>query len=281
MEVEISILKENIVDKEYDYREAYIGTNEGYTGYKAIFRGNEFIAIVGGDYKLLPNERAIEIADEVAKIVGAMPFEEAFDNYEFVGGKWVVTGKGHIAFTKGGRQVHCFYKFPEKININNDTVNVGFCIHNSIDGSMGFSTGLFTFRYECSNLVFFGLHKKVYGEFAKVFAHVYQKHTKGLDPSKIKEVIMDVIDIGQGILKKYQLMAKLQMNLKFAKSLRENLPKRYLPEYLKAEELNVDEIKARTLWETYNDITELIWHRDTEYQTKKALYDKVHAILKV
>lgn len=246
--------------------------------YKAIVKNDNCVAIVSDKYKVLPNEEAVKLADEVATEVGAVPFHE-------FGGDWFTRVDKHVFGDEEGRKVHALYAFDEPVNIGgNDTIQLGFGVHNSIDGSMGFSCGAFTFRNACANMVFMGsvMRGRAYEmrfDERHTISYVYHRHSKDLVAAKqeIAASMKDVIERGYEILDMYRKWKEVKLNSVIADALEEKIPQKYVPEYLQAK-TRVAQLPS--VWSAYNDITQAIWHNnDTGYDTKKSLFDTTHTVL--
>ena len=68
MQVEQLTIEPELVNTwdEYDLHEYRIKVNNRHTSYKLIVKENKPVAIVTSRYKLLPNEEASKVADELA-----------------------------------------------------------------------------------------------------------------------------------------------------------------------------------------------------------------------
>ena len=114
---------------------------------------------------------------------------------------------------------------------------------------MGFGIDLFTYRLICSN----GAVVKT----GDLEIKAYWKHTKHLelDVNALKTTILQIVDRGKAILDNYRALTALKLNQEIAERLAERLPKKYLPEYIKAVEDKIEILKPATLWEVYDSIT--------------------------
>lgn len=268
---------------QYKLAEGKIGYNGLSTGYKAIFKDNKVVHIASEKYTLYPNEEAVKVADEVAIEVGAVPFDKFTGN-------WFVKADKHVFNTgKNDNQTHALYAINGLFDIGGgDTIHMGFAVHNSIDGSMGFSVGAYTFRNACKNMVFMGFKGKgMRFDDRESLAHIYQKHSSGLsvNPTVLKQAMLNVIQQSKGILEQYRLWKNQELKIEVARRLARKMPAKYLPEYIQVNAENkadVQLLKAPTIWDTYNDITQVIWHNDkTQYAAKKNQFDNLHKALAV
>lgn len=248
------------------------------TNYKAIIRNNELVAILGKDYELLPNEEAVKVANKSAAAMGLIPFSE----FE---GEWFTRMDDHVIYNDAETKVHALYAINKPYFVGNDKFHVGVGVHNSIDGSMGFGAGVFTFRTACANMVFAGF-KGYAQQFdrRKNLQFVYKRHTKGLkDVSKnLSAVLLNIMDAAKLIIERYREMERTKINLKLIKRLKKTkLPKNSLPEWINTKE-ELLEVPDITQFKLYNDITELIWHNTkTQIDQKRGHYAQLHKALPI
>ena len=149
-----SVKKINTTWKRYGLTQQYLSYDGKDTPFKAIVRERDdvsVLAIVRKGYTLLPNEEVLKVSDSVATAVGAVPFDKFT-------GDWFCRVNSHVFITgKQEAQQHALYAFNEPFDTGDgDTIQLGFAVHNSIDGSMGLCASLFTFRHACANMAFMG-----------------------------------------------------------------------------------------------------------------------------
>lgn len=264
----------------YNLYQHYIGHGENKTGYKAIVKSGKVVYIGSDDYKLFPNEEMQTIADQAALQLGAVPFDKFT-------GSWFNRTDKHVFLTgKNEAQAHALYTFNGAYDIGGgDTINLGFAVHNSINGSMGFSIGAFTFRHACSNMVFMGFKgNSMQFDNRECLSYTYNKHTKSMEvnPEKLKAIIREVVENSQNILVQYKRYKETEIKLEVAKRLIKRLPEKYIPDYIKIEDKTkeVSLLSTPDLWQVYNDITAVIWHNEkTDYTTKQHLFNQLHSAL--
>jgi len=223
------------------------------TPFKAILKEiggkREVIAILGRGYRLVPNGMVDEAVQQVAKVLRI--------DYAGVGSPRDIR-QGEVVRTEDPDSFRAYWTmvFPQKYSVDGG-VYLGVQVRNSEDGSMGFGIDLFTFREICSN----GAILRT----GDLEIRTYWKHTKGLqlDVGKIKNVIVSIVDKGQRVLETYRKLQELKLNEEIAERLSKRISKKYLPEYLQAVKDEIKILKPASLWEVYNDITELVWHSDT------------------
>lgn len=170
-----------LVPVEYRSKTAGRPSGDGWvdTGRRMILRNGEHISDVSDGYKLLPNEQLVGAANNVARDMGAGPFHE-FD------GDWFVRLDDHVFQNEDRTRVHALYAWDTG-EIGGDSMEYGFAVHNSIDGSLGFSVALFSFRHACKNMVFMGtgsyLEQQALSveDEREVLSRHSQQHTASLD----------------------------------------------------------------------------------------------------
>lgn len=138
------------------------------TAYKAIFKSNRLIAIMSKRYQLLPNERALEMANEIATKIGFKQHEVYYsrdgnymnatflsssnngytrdvnENTSETTGKLTSQDRVSLTLAKVGETAgkeREDYTFNQSHEHKIDEVYFGFSVYNSIDGSSGFGMG--------------------------------------------------------------------------------------------------------------------------------------------
>lgn len=283
--------------EEYALELAPILKNGEDTGRRMVLRNGEFLADVSDQYRLLPNERMVAAANQIAKRVDARPFHQ-------FSGDWYVELDDHVFMDDDGRRAHALYAFDEgPVDLGHgDDVQLGFAVHNSIDGSMGFQVGLFTFRHACANMVMMGVGGSGMGfDTRDVIQHGQQRHTKGLNVDTLEAFIEEIIEYGPMILDTYSAWmdesldaSRADQVLRAAQksrfSQRDDIPAwmqdtiervekaderareheslegehfaNGLPDKARAQIIDANIPEAETVWDAYNDLTQNIWHSE-------------------
>jgi len=242
------------------------------SGHKAIVKNGQLVSIVRKGYKLLPNEEAVIVADQAAKMAELVPFSD-------FAGPWYDPMDDHVIRDK--HQVHALYTLPGSYTVDTEEMYLGVGVHNSIDGSLGFGCGIFTFRHACSNMVWAGMRGYVQGfDDRRTLEYIYHKHTKNLVAvaDGLLVNITRVMDRAQGILDAYKQMAKVNATQELIERLRSShLSKKCLPDYIADKEASLPDLSQ---WNVYNDVTQAIWHnKDTTMFTKKFYYRALHGVI--
>jgi hypothetical protein len=248
--------------KQYGLEQLSIQVDGKDTDYKAIFRNNSLVKVLGKSYELFPNEEALKIADAAASLAGLEPFAPK---------TFGVRAEGHMLYNKQETKMRAIYT-PGKIQrVDGEEVNVGVNVFNAIDGSSSFGCGVFTFRGICSNGVIFGYEE---------IMSLRRIHTKGLQAAieDMKNKMVLVMEQGAELLETYRQMAAVKVTEKFIdRILSSRLPAKVLPYYLKEEEAKLPDI---TEWQLYNDVTELIWHNEkTGLHSKTFQFNTLHSVM--
>ncbi len=265
---------------EYELHEYHLKVNNRHTPYKLIMKQSKPVAIVTSRYKLLPNEEALKVADEIALEMGAVKFNE-------FRGRWYARTGNHVLYNRRKTQMHSLYAFNEPVQIApDDTIQLGFSIHNSIDGTMGFGAGTFTFRNACANMFMMGFkgHSMNFDD-RLTLAYIYHKHTKNMEVArdKIKSILQAIVNRGMEVVATYRAMTERKITEQNAKKIAESLPKvavqNAMP-YFDAKDMT---LKAQpTEWTVFNDTTQWIWHNPkTQLETKLRQMKAVEQILVV
>lgn len=268
------------------------------TGRRFVRQDGNYIADVSDRYKLLPNERAVEVADKVAEDLGAKPFDKHT-------GDWYIELDDHVFQDEERRRVHALYSFDAK-QVGDSNLDYGFAVHNSIDKSLAFNVSLFTFRHACANMVTIGINGQGMNfDNREVLAHHKQKHTQALDVENLELLIRSALTMVDDVHETYEEWRDEFLRVEDVKQLVRYFrnSKKTLPDWMEkvAEEIEAQQAAAAennerftdddaddiirdrmpntTVWENYNDLTENIWHDDgSNDKTKMRKFDKLHRV---
>ncbi len=263
--------------KQYNLRTAPIFYGGVASPYRGILRSDALVAIVKKNYLLFPNEEALKIAGEAARLANMEPFQiKEKDNWLLnekgtrLWAMYVPKGTTHkVSYGTAGMMAHSG-------SANSDEVKIGITIYNNIDASSSFGIGLFTYRFACENGVITGKQD------ISSFRHL---HTQNFAPiiKVLKEKILGIMDKGKQVMEAYALMQQEKLNLELVERLsKSKLPKTVIPDYipLEAESIAPDLLQMDQ-WQLYNDITEQIWHRGTSMETKESQFNELHRIMPI
>lgn len=287
---------------EYGLELVPINLNDEDTGRRLLLRNGEFIADVSEKYHILPNERAVEAGEAVARDLGAVPFEE-FD------GDWYVPLHDHVFQDHERRRVHALWAWDDPVDIGDgDDIQFGFSIHNSIDKSLAFQVSLWTFRHACANMVFMGHEGRGMGfDDRDVIVHDSRAHTKNLDVEiePLKATVKNILLMSEDVTETYRRWHEQLIEPEEVLGLLDRFPAKDLPGWIRDAGTEIESERAaaeatdegfspqrraeiaeahiptaKTTWEVYNDLTESIWHdEDTGDRTKKRKMKDVHRVM--
>lgn len=211
------------------------------TGRRLVRRNGEFVSDVSSRFKLVPNERVVAAANQAAKNLGAVPFHQFGDSED----DWYIQLDDHVFQDKARHRVHALYAWEDPVDLGGgDTIQFGFAVHNSIDGSLSFEVGLFSFRHACANMVTMGVGGQGQDfDDREVYAHTKRSHTKSLDvdvdelSALIENVMVFADDVAEGYSEwREQTLDPLQI-----KGLIDRLPAKNLPDWIDNTDATKDE----------------------------------------
>jgi len=250
------------------------------SNYKLITRGDavrpDLVAIVSRGYELFPNEELAKVMATWAQRNGYRRYEDA--RYSFVG------SGGHavfLAYLPEDEKAGSYYV------TKGDLVRVGFCARNSIDASVGFGLDVFTYRGTCWNGSIVTSKEgqrawtaKDLGKAAE--ANLSHRHTVGLRGliEGLNAHVEELRHIGESVITYYKRLAQERLSQKIADALAHTIiPAKCLPwETGKNKQPIVD--TRKTLWDTYNSLTQAIWHNaKTDMRTKWLYFGALHQTL--
>lgn len=296
------------------------------TGRRLVRRNGEFVADVSDRFKLVPNEKVVAAANDAARELGAVPFND-------FSGDWYIPLDGHVYQDAARHRVHALYAWDDPVDVGGgDTIQFGFAVHNSIDGSQSFEVGLFSFRHACANMVLMGVGGEGMNfDNREVLAHTTRHHTDSLDVSteELTALIEETMTFAPEISETYRAWREEVIEPQQVVELIDRLPDSDLPEWISTVQEGIDKLRteraldalgvdedadpseidqsllsevqaeevlvedddvetlvdaarpdSQTAWETYNAITESVWHSDTSNdQTKDRKFSKLHRVM--
>jgi hypothetical protein len=302
------------------------------TGRRLVRRNGQYVSDVSSQFKLVPNERVVTAANKAAKRLGAVPFHD-------FSGDWFIELDDHVFQDHKRHRVHALYAWEDPVDIGDgDTVQFGFAVHNSIDGSQSFEVGLFSFRHACANMVTMGVNGQGQNwDQRDVYAHTERRHTKSLDvdADELAAIIEGVMTFADDVKEGYREWRKQFITPEQVLGLIDRLPAKDLPDWMaqsyrredeEEEEnspepvadrleaareqkaldlhddadditdvdaesvaLDTDRVESivesarpddETAWETYNSVTESVWHDPgSSDKTKDRKFSKLHRVM--
>lgn len=305
------------------------------TGRRLVRRNGQYVSDVSSRFKLVPNERVVAAANKAAKRLGAIPFHEYGDSDD----DWYIQLDDHVFQDTKRHRVHALYAWDDPVEIGDDgdTVQFGFAVHNSIDGSQSFEVGLFSFRHACANMVTMGVNGQGQNwDDRDVYAHTEKRHTASLDVDvdELAAIIEGVMTFADDVKEGYSKWRQQFITPEQVVSLIDRMPAKDLPDWMaesyrgtpddeEEEDMGPEPVKDRleaareqkaldahadadsvaevdaedvslpndrvesivedarpddeTAWDTYNSITESVWHDPgSSDKTKDRKFSKLH-----
>jgi len=188
---------------QYGLYETPVVVNGVVSGYKAITQENDLVCVVSDQYKLIPNQEAVKVADQAAELAGLVPFDQFT-------GEWLSRLSNHVITDHEKHRVHALYASNQPYAVQGEKMHIGVGVHNSIDGSTSFGCGIFTFRHACTNMVLAGMRGYTQ-EFdqRKTIEGIYKRHTAGLTPIiiNLKNAILSIMEKANTLIEAYNKMA--------------------------------------------------------------------------
>lgn len=238
--VEFGVEKE--IERDYGYVEKYLTHNSESTPYKAIVKNGELLAIVSRRYKLIENERVIEICKEISDALG-------FDMDYYV--------------SESKTRVHIFLYADDK----------GVVVHNSVDGSYAFRLDAVVRLSETVNTII-GV-KNVEQVYKKHFGSLEVAID---DLSKIIKEILDKAEEFRYFIHKLDTM-KVADYLEELKTLEDLLPKKYVVKALRISTQRSLTGDAVTLKNLYERIASDIWTAQIDMKTKVQYFNNLNQLM--
>ena len=203
--------------------------------YKIIEVNGNIASIVTNRYFVFPNEEAIKL---VRKSVPA--------NMKFY--------SKHIDEFRA----YMYWLHPKTYRIGKDDskIQLGLCMKNSINGTLGFSLSMWSFRQTCENGAVVA---------SSELATMSKRHTGTEiipDVNYIKDAIDRLFESGRSLIDEYKNMYRTPLNEEIAYQLavKQRIPRHWLPDYIKVSKGKVELDKNPNCWKVFNDISQEIWH---------------------
>lgn len=233
-----------------------------------IFQNGLYRKICGRGYVMLPNEEVDNIVPKLIKAFGAEFGLELFKTHTAYNGDakyWEIRSKKE-------------FKIPGSFR-DNDKVQLGFILRNSLACNVSFGMDVFTFCTLCSN----GAISKGSDLLSMKIKH-YGKDSLKQMTENLERRVRDIMTEGILLIKEYEKSAKLKLRLEAAKLIAKRVSVKYLPEYIAVDEKthNVTLKKQNvSFWEAFNDVTQPVWHnKDLSFLTKSEMTNHLHRVMK-
>ena len=270
-----------------------------------IVRQGKPIAVFTSAYKLIPNDQAIEVANDMAKRAGLVTPSKMSKEAFYIPPADIMWSKDELAFT-------ALFIDPKPHNIaptgqKEDTVFKGLAVKGSTNGWSAMSASSFVFKKICQNMNLHFRSSRMLQETnieikdissvptnaesrMKLLESIKLIHRQSLDTTKIADSIAEVLESGDQILERYQQMETEKLLQVQAEKLKKlvQLPKAVTNE-LSWLHLDKDKVSGNikasfddvTTAKAYQDITEILTHRSPKlgFYSKMSIYNKIDMIL--
>jgi len=251
----MSVYKVDETWAHYGYREYYTRWYGKDTGEKIITKWGEFVRTASDDYVLLPNEVVRELVDDIAADIGAEKVSEEED-------RW---------------RIYLLYDLKNEYTIDDKTVQLGFYVQNSVDGSLSFAANvqsllgdprkgrariMFPYGFKTlSPILAVGIYRRRHkiGEMDK-------------DREKLRNDLISVIRRAEESVPLFKFWMAVGIDREDAKYLCDNIPAIYLPKYVKAMSEGITLTEMISVWDVVIDVSKAIWSGDCGFTRKYKLY---------
>lgn len=247
-------------------------------------------------YKVLPNQEAYKIAEQIMKEHGLI-FAKDMPK-EWKGPLTIPEYMGNM-----DRSITTLLIDPKEINLTagtskpDDFFRFGIGIGNSIDGSSSLKTYGFTFRKICANFAFHKFHissikveldikdinPREFND-ATILSSAVFIHSKQINIDTFADSVKEVLKSGKLIAKRYQQMNIEKILDEQAQALINRMPHTVLKEmdWIKSEKKEGMTFTGKNLttYKVFNDITDKLTHNeDLSYNVKMAAFRRLDSIL--
>jgi len=238
--VEFGVEKE--IERDYGYVEKYLTHNGEPIPYKAIVRNGEFLAIVSRRYRLIENERVIEICKKIAEKLG---------------------------LTMG----YTMSEFETRVHVFLDQNDKGVVVHNSVDASYAFRVDAVVRLSETTKTIIKvkdieQVYKKHFGSVRIVVD----------DLEKIIKEILDKADDFKYFLHKLDTKSARE-HYEELKVLEDLLPKKYVTRALQVVTQKTLSGNNVTLKKVYERIASDIWSAEIDMKMKVQYFDNLNQVM--
>lgn len=233
-----------------------------------IFQNRIYRKICGRGYVMLPNEEVDDIVPKLLKLFGVEFGLYLYKTYTAYNGDakyWEVRSNKE-------------YTIPGSFR-NNDKVQLGFIIRNSLACNVSFGMDAFTFCKVCTN----GAIAKGSDLLSMKIKH-YGKDSLKQMTTNLERRVRDIMEEGIELIHQYEKAAKLKLRLEAAKLIAKRVSAKYLPDYIEVTEGTREVTLKRqdkTLWEAFNAVTDPVWHnKELSFLTKSEMTNHLHRVMK-
>lgn len=233
-----------------------------------IFHNNLYRKLCGRGYIILPNEEVDVIVPKLLKTFSGEYGLELFKTHEAYHGDakyWEIRSNKEFKIDGSFR--------------DNDKVQLGFILRNSLACNVSFGMDVFTFCQICTN----GAIRKG-GDLLSMKVKHYGKDSLKQMTTNLERRVRDIMEEGIELIKSYEKAARLKLRLEAAEMVAKRVSAKYLPDYIQVEEGTHKVTLKRsnkTFWELFNDVTDPVWHnKELSFLTKSEMTNHLHNVMK-
>ncbi len=273
---------------QYNLKAETLVRNNTPMNYQVIVKDDKPVAVFTKAYKVLPNEEALAVANEVTSGMGLIPASQMSSEWKYQHADFpdVFYGKKNNVVTK----MSAMYVSPEPVDLglgsDSDPVKIGVKVGNSIDGSQGFGACVFMFRKVCGNMSQHLSSSKMMqlstAELGKVgnlqtqtIASASFIHRESLKLDVIKNLITNVIKGGDSVVSRFKQMKTdqllkeqaMEIAMKFPATITKNVD--WL-DFNKKTKQWTPRVNGVTTFDAFQDMTDILSH------TSKLGFDAVN-----
>ena len=261
----------------YNLRAEQLVRNGKPMNYQVSVKDNVPVSVFTNAYKVLPNEEALKLANEVTDSMGLIPASQMNSEWKMhLDVPDVFYGKKNNVVTK----ISALYVAKDEVDLglgsDSDPVKIGVRVGNSIDGSSGFGACVFMFRQLCGNMSQHLQSKRMMqistAELGRVGNLQTQTitsasfiHRESLKTDVIKKLIEDVISGADSVVSRFKQMKQeeltkqeaLEIATKFPATVSKNVD--WL-DYNKKDKLFTPRVNGVTKFDAFQDVTDILSH---------------------
>lgn len=273
--------------QQYNLKAETLSRNGNKMNYQVIVKDNVPVSVFTNAYKVLPNEEALAVANEVTSGMGLVPASQLDSEWKMhLDIPAVFYGKKNGVETK----MSALYVSQDPIELglgsDSDPVKAGVLVRNSIDGSAGFGACVFMFRQLCGNMSqhlqsrsMMQLSTAELGKVGNLKTQTITSasfiHRESLKTEVIKSLIENVIKGADDVVKRFKQMKQDQLSkeqameiaMKFPATITKNVD--WL-DFNKKSKQWTPRVNGVTTFDAFQDMTDILSH------TNKLGYDAVN-----
>jgi len=264
---------------QYNLKAETLVRNNTPMNYQVIVKDDKPVAVFTKAYKVLPNEEAIKVANDVTNRMGLVPASQMSSEWKFNATDNfpdVFYGKKNNVVTK----ISAMYVSPEPVDLgigsDSDPVKIGVKVGNSIDGSQGFGACVFMFRKLCGNMSqhlqssrMLQLSTAELGKVRDLSTQTITSasfiHRESLKIEIVEKLIEDVINGADSVVKRFKDMKQEQLTKEQALEVARVYPATVSKnvdwlDYNKKDKQWTPRVNGVTKFDAFQDMTDILSH---------------------